>query len=1469
MSTLSLTFGSTPGSVTLPLSGTFTSSTNWGDGITNDSLSHTYEGAGPFTAVITISTGSVNTFGGSYNWAGYNKLLSVSTTDTTTWGLCSSTTTSTLTNMNYMFINSALLTSIPDNIPGSVVNMFQAFNGSAYNGTQISSWNTSNVTNMSYMFSNNSTFNQDISTSSKTINGVTYTAWNVSNVVDMSHMFYSGGDSVFNQDISSWDVSNVTNMENMFQNSPTFNNGDSGNNGANPLTWTPSNVTSLYAMFWDATAFNQNIGSWNVGNLANMTYMFYNDNGGSLFNNGNSSSIQNWNICKATSLAYTFWGCSSFNQPLKYWFANTLVSDISTPTTDATNGTITDYIPSTNNSGTGCELTIVVSGNVVTELYATSRGSGYVDGDTLTIASADIGGTTDVVITLNSNSVDDNGGVIGSKVTSLDGAFYGASSFNQDISSWNTYGLGTLSSTFNGASSFNQDISSWNTYGLKTLNSTFYGASSFNQDISSWNVTNLTSLTSAFYNASAFNNGGQALNWNLTLTGSLSYTFNGASAFNQDISGWSVNNVTSMNSTFNGASAFNQDISEWSVNNVTTMDSLFNNASTFNQDISGWSVSNVTDMDNIFNGASAFNQDISDWNIWKITNMTSMFSDAIAFNQDLTHWNLSIATTMMNPTNFSNCRLKNMFTGTTALYNSYQNTLGFSGSPSTAFFNQGMNFYINVSASDIITLPFGGIGTLYVNWGDGSAKDTYSSGDSVTHTYSSDGNYRILAWGSATTFGNDTSTWASGADKLTRFEILGESMATWGITGLTSLAGAFYGCSSLETIGNITGTDSTKCEPIKLAPTITTIKNMFYGCTSLASSSEVERANLSGWDVANVVDMEGVFYGATNINTAIGAWDVANVTTFENMFNGATTFDQDLRFWTLNASTPTLTNMFTGATAMLANSIWSSSGIAGTPPSSFFGKATTPLFISFRSISSITIPFNYESGANSWSNVKIYWGDGSVEESFNSGTSTSNPSKSVSSGNYTVTIYGDDGINNASATCLGQSSSSIGWDYLLSITTKNNSTWGLSGLTTMKYLTTSSTNNYSYVLPTSCPSTIVDLSYAFYDSQYMNWDINSWNTDNVTNMYQTFFICYRFNNKLTSWNTSNVTDMYQTFYLTYMLMNDLTNWTTANVTSMYEMFYNSYRFNGKVTNFSFEVCTDTENMFYNNYNFNNNSVSNWDVSPLTILDSMFYNCKSFNQDVSSWLSSSTNVTNLKSTFRGCSKFNQDLSSWDVSNITSMNSTFSSCTNFNNGGAALPWKITSCTNLAGLFSSCSSFNQDVGTRSDGSTGLYWDVSNVTDMSYFLSYTAYTQTSNIPYWNMSSMKNLYGLLQGTNINIAIPTQSVTVNGITYTAWDTSNVTDMGHMFSDTPFNQDLSSWDFKNVTTMAYMFLNNTSFNQDLTSWNTSSLVTTQYMFQNATAFNNGDASDIASKPLTWNYMNPHYLHSKIVNLDRMK
>jgi len=118
--------------------------------------------------------------------------------------------------------------------------------------------------------------------------------------------------AAFNQDIGSWDVSRVTDMSDMFFFASAFNQ-DIG-------SWDVSNVTDMSFMFYFASAFNQDIGSWDVSGVTDMSYMFF---FAFVFNR----DIGNWDVSGVTDMIYMFDGAFVFNQNLTNWCVTNISSE--------------------------------------------------------------------------------------------------------------------------------------------------------------------------------------------------------------------------------------------------------------------------------------------------------------------------------------------------------------------------------------------------------------------------------------------------------------------------------------------------------------------------------------------------------------------------------------------------------------------------------------------------------------------------------------------------------------------------------------------------------------------------------------------------------------------------------------------------------------------------------------------------------------------------------------------------------------------------------------------------------------------------------------------------------------------------------------------------------------------------------------------------------------------------------------
>jgi surface protein len=167
--------------------------------------------------------------------------------------------TALVTDMSFMFRGCISFNKVlPSNFNTTEVTgmhgMFEECN--AYNQALPINFNTAKVTNMANMFKRCYSFNQVLSNS-----------FNTALVTDMGSMFNYC--VAYNQVLpSSFNTAAVTNMYVMFQGCAAYNQ-------VFPNSFNTSLITNLTKMFEGASSFNQDIGSWDVSKVTDMSNMLF------------------------------------------------------------------------------------------------------------------------------------------------------------------------------------------------------------------------------------------------------------------------------------------------------------------------------------------------------------------------------------------------------------------------------------------------------------------------------------------------------------------------------------------------------------------------------------------------------------------------------------------------------------------------------------------------------------------------------------------------------------------------------------------------------------------------------------------------------------------------------------------------------------------------------------------------------------------------------------------------------------------------------------------------------------------------------------------------------------------------------------------------------------------------------------------------------------------------------------------
>ena len=978
----------------------------------------------------------------------------------------------------------------------------------------IRSWDTSRVTKMANVFGVYNPFaGNDPDNWTRNWWNKYFSAdlsqWNTSNVVDMSGLFMLA--SSFNCDLSLWKTKHVTNMQGTFAHAVSFN--------GNLSKWDTSHVTSMSSMFWYATSFNGDLSTWDTSHVTTMFQMF--------------------------------WSTSSFNQVL-CWDMSTVLDSRDLFTGSGITFSSTPY-PScllVNNT--------MIDGNIHYAAYqwvTNNKGALAAYGDIRFWDTSRVTKLTNVFGVYNPFAGNDPDNWTRnwwnryfsadlsqwntSAVVDLYGLFMGALSFNGDVSQWSTKHVSNMQGTFAYAVSFNGNLSEWDTSHVTSMSSMFWYATSFNGDLSTWDTSHVTNMYQMFWSASSFN---QVLCWDISKVADAHdmFTASGGSLFltsypscvvvnnimtddnihfaaykwvtsNKatlatygDIQFWDTSRVTKLTNVFGVYNPFagnnpndwtknwwnryfTIDLLQWNTSQVVDMAGLFMGASSFNGDLSHWDTSHVTNMQGTFWHAVSFNNNLSGWNTIHVSNMYQMFWYASSFNRDLSRWDTSHVTSMSQMFWYASSFNGNLLNwNTSRVTNLYQ------------MFGMALSF------NQILCWDISKVSNLQdVFSGSAFSASPYPSCLVVNNTMT-DHNIHFAAFQWVT---NNKGALAAFGD--IRF---------WDTSRVTKMANVFgvYNPFSGNDPNNWNKDWWNRYFSADLSlwntSQVVDMAGLFMGASSF-------NGDLSLWETNYVMNMQGTFWHALSFNGDISEWDTSRVTNMYQMFWYATSFNGDLSNWDTSHVTNTK-EMFWSASFFNQVLCWDTSKVANLHDmfTGSDGALSVASFPSCLVVNNTMTDYNIQYAAYKW----------------------------VTNNKGALAAYGDIQFWDTSrvtniANVFGVYNPFAGND-------PNN--WKKNWWNRL----------FSADLSQWNTSQVVDMSGLFMGASSFNANLSRWKTNHVTNMQGAFWHALSFNGDQSQWDTSHVTNMYQMFWYALSFNGDLSQWDTGNVTNMYQMFWSASSF---------------------------------------------------------------------------------------------------------------------------------------------------------------------------------------------------------------------------------------------------------------------------------------------------------------------
>jgi surface protein len=529
----------------------------------------------------------------------------------------------------------------------------------------------------------------------------------------------------------------------------------------------------------------------------------------------------------------------------------------------------------TDNAGTSTstQFTLPWTGTYDVDWGDGTVEEGVVNSQTHTYASA---GTYDIAITAATGQIRFNNGGDKAKLV--------------DIKNWGDVAWTNMNSAFWGCTSLTA-VSAEDALVLPADSAAIFRACSslITLDVSSWDTSNVSTMLFMFFSCSSLT----ALDvseWDTSNVSNMFYLFGECSSLNNlDVSSWDTSSVTTMQYMFFYCSSLTAlDVSNWDTSGVARMDAMFYLCGSLKADLSGLDIASVTNL-----GTFAQNTQINELDGLGNQITTNYDNTLIAWEAELqTAYPDGVGYTPSITTNFGTAKYS---WRAIEARNSLVNTFGWSITDGGLL--EEPEFVITVettTASESFTIPTTGTGYSYnVDWGDGSTSTSQTG--NATHTYASAGQYDIQITGTfPRIYFNNT------GDRLKLIDIKNWGDGTW-----TSMADAFYGCSSLTAVSAedaliLPANSSSMFRSCSSLITLNTsnwdtsnvsssVFAMFAGCSSLTT------LDVSSWDTSSVTNMNYIFSTCSSLTTLdVSSWDTSSVTNMGEMFQNCSNLKADL-----------------------------------------------------------------------------------------------------------------------------------------------------------------------------------------------------------------------------------------------------------------------------------------------------------------------------------------------------------------------------------------------------------------------------------------------------------------------------------------------------------------------------------------------------------------------------------------------